>query len=39
MPAVFGALSGAFSTNAAFGLCAGLMCAALLLMTALRARA
>jgi MFS family permease len=38
MPAIFGALSGAFSTKAAFGLCAGLMCAALLLMTALRSQ-
>ncbi len=36
MPAVFGALSGAFSTNAAFGLCAALMLAALLSIISLR---
>ena len=38
MPAVFGALSGAFSTKTAFGLCAGLMLAALLLITALKSQ-
>jgi MFS family permease len=36
VPAVFGALSGAFSTRAAFGLCAALMCAALLSILALK---
>ena len=38
VPAIFGALSGAFSTKAAFGLCAALMCAALALMAVLRSR-
>jgi MFS family permease len=38
VPAIFGALSGAFSTKAAFGLCAALMCAALALIAVLRSR-
>ena len=38
VPAAFGALSGAFSTKAAFGLCAALMLAALALMAMLRRR-
>lgn len=36
VPAIFGALSGAFSTKAAFGLCAALMFAALLTMLSLK---
>ena len=39
VPAIFGALSGAFSTKAAFGLCAALMLAALALIAVLRRRA
>jgi MFS family permease len=36
VPALFGALSGGYGTKAAFGLCAALMCAALLSMLALK---
>ena len=39
VPAIFGALSGAFSTKAAFGLCAALMLAALVLVIMLRSGA
>ena len=39
VPALFGALSGAFSTRSGFTLCAALMCAALALMLVLKKRA